>query len=252
MTELTIDVAVLLYGDYPKLAERCLSSLQPLVRLGIPVRVYANEPSDRTLSVARSLGHEPIVFSPQRYKYPVMRLAVAESTASLFMWFDDDSCLMATDAAGWLAKLRAVFRSDADVVGSIYVPSLFTEQQKAWAKTRPWYAGLPISSKPRFVTGGWWTARRSVLTALDWPDLTLRHRGGDVALGVACAQNGFKLVHFNRGVAINADEALRESKSVRRGYDEKSAGDTGWRAYEAETNTTGSHAEVPKQDLQGN
>lgn len=225
------DIAALLYGDYPHLTDRCLRPLTKLRDAGVDVRVYANEPSDGSMAAAAELGFSPSVFTPQIYKYPVLRKAIASARSKFFMWFDDDSFIRADDPAGWLKKLELVAKhTGADLLGSVYTINL-SPDQIAWAKTRPWYRGLPIKPSPAFVTGGWWMARTDFLRRLGWPDQQLRHNGGDVMLGLACHQAGAKIVHFRDGVGINASYPEgEESKHGRRGFSERPAGRRGWKA----------------------
>lgn len=227
------EIAVLIYGDYPHLADRCLRPLVKLREAGVDVRVYANEPSDASMSAAVGLGFSPKVYIPQVYKYPVLREAIASTQSKFFMWFDDDSFIRSADPISWLSKLELVASSTgADLLGSVYSIGLSSDQTE-WVKTRAWYRGRPINPKPGFVTGGWWMARTGFLRGLGWPDPQLRHNGGDVMLGLACQQVGAKVVHFRDGVAINASYPEgEESKHGRRGFSERPAGRKGWRAYE--------------------
>jgi hypothetical protein len=67
-----------------------------------------------------------------------------------------------------------------------------------WHQSRPWWKGrTPPMRGPLarvdFVTGGWWLARHADMVALDWPDPELQGNGGDVALGSAMYQRGWKI-----------------------------------------------------------
>lgn len=219
-----IEIAVLLYGDFPHLAERCLGSILPLYNAGVRTTVYANDPSPATLAVALGMGYDPIVFSPQIYKYPVLKLTVAAAVRPFLMWFDDDSYIKHEDKLGWLRMVNVERQvKKADLMGSVYTQALMGGQAK-WVRTRPWFKGKPVRQVPSFVQGAWWLARTAFLRELGWPDADIRHNGGDVMLGVACDQAGGKMVKFREGVAINADDAGNESKSKRRGHSEPPVG----------------------------
>ena len=71
-------ICCLLYGDYPKLAERCLTPISKLYSTGAQVRIGCNDISKATESVISSLfsisdNLTVIKATPQMYKYPMMR-----------------------------------------------------------------------------------------------------------------------------------------------------------------------------------
>lgn len=212
-------VCVLLYGDYPELAERCLQSLS---RGGVPagsVRVFANACSERTLA---SLNLSVIECSGSNiYKYPAMRRMfyseILPITTPYVMWFDDDSCLRPSVTSQWFADtMRAVVLSDADLAGALYQRA-WQGRQREWVQEQPWYRGreLPEQQVP-FVQGAWWVAKLDSLWEIDYPWPTLQHNGGDMLLGVAAKQHDWLVLPYSVGVAINADEHLTESAAPRR------------------------------------
>jgi hypothetical protein len=225
-------VCALFYGDYPHLARRCLTSLEALhntgqvrLRLGFnTVTGEARELVDRAIPYAEYVVDSPI----NLMKYSVMSQLFHSKPleTSLVVWFDDDSYLREpADAAAWLDLVRQVIQS-ADMIGARYRYMRggrhgLTENQIAWVKSRSWYGGkdFPGNYQLFFAAGGWWTIKTAVLQKYQWPDLDIIHRGGDVMLGELIRQQDLKLVHFNHGVAINADEQGRESKAARRGVD---------------------------------
>lgn len=229
-------VCVLLYGDYPDLALRCLSGLRGLVTANlISLRIGLNAVSSRTKDTVAALGLEGAIScqSPENIKkYPMMRRlfglsddGAAPAIISPFvMWFDDDSYISAETPAGWLDAVSRTMGS-ADLIGSTYNISLKGNQAR-WIRDQPWYSGVSVPEGHRvsYCTGGWWTVRTDVLRRFDWPLRELLHRGGDVMLGELCRQQGLRIVHFRDGVGINADEHGQESKSPRRGYDSQPIG----------------------------
>lgn len=230
-------VCVLLYGDYPHLAERCLGPLRKLLEAGlIELRVGCNQVSEATWKVLHGVAKAAhsdvfhIVGADTNWlKYPMMRhlfglegmLPKIESTRHV-MWFDDDSYIKDPDPAKWLDRVEEKMHG-ADMIGSLYRIGL-THNQRKWIAAQPWFTGKPVPNVATFATGGWWVLPAPIVYQYNWPVPELKHRGGDVMLGQLCAQNGLRLVKFNDGVAINADDEGRESKSPRRGHDEDPVG----------------------------
>lgn len=218
-------VCALFYGDHPDLAARCAATLRALWATGrVDMRIGLNDASPRTAAlVAQALpGVETESASPQIYKWPMMRrlLQGYHGGATHLMWFDDDSCLQPGTAAGpWLSAVAARAARCPGSLGSIYEQKLSPAQQD-WIRSRPWYAGREPLDVARFNTGGWQVVPLALLRRFDWPDPELRHNGGDVALGALLRQQGLPVEQFRVGVAINADEALRESAAPRRGFSE--------------------------------
>lgn len=226
-------VAVLLYGDHHDLAERCLTSLKPLVKTGrVRVRLGLNQVCDATKDLVASFHDSAMIVesSENLKKYPMMRRMFYDTPleTDFVMWFDDDSYLK--DAAVstpevWLDEVEALLSTTADMIGSPYGINLRSRQHE-WIMKQPWYANKTV--KPgkvvMFATGGWWAIRSSVLRTYDWPPTGLLHRGGDVMLGELLRQCGLRLKSFRKGVAINADIFGRESASPRRGFDEPPIG----------------------------
>jgi hypothetical protein len=229
-------ICILLFGDFPQLARRCLTSIAPVAAAtGVTLRIGMNAVSDATRSLVTEL------FSDANYqviaidsgenicKYPMMRKLLYELdggvTTPRVMWFDDDSCVKdPTRGAAWLESLRAL-AAGAALIGSKYTKS-WEGKQREWVKAQPWYGGNDPTTRPKavFVQGAWWVADMDVLRSLDYPWPALRHRGGDVMLGEAMLQRGMTILRYNDNVAINADAALTESKALRRGVDEKPVG----------------------------
>lgn len=229
-------ICVLLYGDYPELAERCLTSIKRNIPNTVPLRIGMNTTGDRTnefvhqFAIDRQQNCDTYTNNVNPHKYPTMRYMLHGEgglvTTPYTMWFDDDSFISYTEREGvtWLDTVSKAME-DADMIGSVYTIG-WQGQQREFVKAQPWYNGKDPSARPkiRFATGGWWTIRTPLLYELDYPWPVLDHRGGDVMLGEACYQRGLRLNHFNSGVRINADEHGRESKSPRRGFNQQPIG----------------------------
>jgi hypothetical protein len=218
-------VLALFYGDHPQLAQRCGTTLRALWNTGrVDVRVGLNEVSPVSRATLELLlpGVPKISADPQLYKYPMMRRLWQEyhGDATHMMWFDDDSCLLpGVEPAAWLQAVSDRAAQGSGCLGSIYDLDA-TAQQLAWMRQQRWFSGREIPRPVRFHTGGWFVVPLALLRQWDWPNLGLFHAGGDISLGALLHQQGVALEQFRMGLAINADEDLRESKAPRRGITE--------------------------------
>lgn len=226
-------VCVLLYGDHPELAERCLRSVlqHPGWELAVAeIRVGLNEVSPATRELVRRLLEEPplpvpvqLHEAPQNLlKYPLMQHLFADPfLGDLVMWFDDDSFLNNSDPAWWSRVDNHLATSDMLGVKMTVPPQ---GQQLAWIRQQSWFRGRPLASRLEFIVGGWWVIVPHWLRQLGfpWPELALR--GGDVMLGQALLQQGARLVKFSEGVAINADARGTNHAAPRRGPGEPPIG----------------------------
>lgn len=240
--ELPITCCVLTYGDYPHIIERCLASLYAtLDSTYFNLRIGANEPSVATQAVlekyaSRSNCERVYTADPQIYKYPMMRQMLYDPAAPIktkwMLWLDDDSYFSKPD---WFEHLSAtvaqkhtqqdnVAKRGYHMFGKVYYMHLRGNQED-WIKQAPWYCGVelardvtkrPPMKKSDFCTGGFWLASMEAMRHLNWPDVRIRHNGGDVMTGVAMRQGGFGVVQSCYGVEI--------SKAKRRGFREVHAG----------------------------
>lgn len=222
-------VCVLLHGDYPSLAKRCLGSIfKTIPERYCDIRVGLNGVGEETQDfVYQQIPAVNIFGYDNAHKYPRMREMVhgrEPVTTKYFMWFDDDSYLAADVGEGWLRCVEESLQN-ANIIGSIYTMA-WQGNQRDWVKAQPWYAGNDPYTRPRvrFATGGWWAVHSDLLYRYDYPWGSLDHNGGDTMLGEMCLQQQLTLRHFNYGVHINADETGRESKSPRRGDSQKPIG----------------------------
>ena len=218
-------ICVLAYGDHFNLAARCLTPLtavpSPFLRIGL------NAVYEQTRELAYRLAPGNVwEYEENGHKYPVMREmihGVSPITTPYTMWFDDDSYL-ARPLSEWLPLVETAMQS-ADMIGSLYMLN-WIGKQRDFVKAQPWYTGKDpeLRSKIRFATGGWWTMRTELLYRYNYPWPVLDHRGGDAMLGELCFQQDLRLRQFNTGVCINADDQGRESRSPRRGFDQRPVG----------------------------
>jgi hypothetical protein len=241
-----ISICVLLYGDHPDLAKRCLASLGAAlpyadgriqdIRLALNVACKATKDYvDRWSQEMWSAQRLRILhYVPDRQvgKYPLMRRMfydADEPLADLAMWFDDDSYIDVCLDDWWGDIFRRMEGCHMIGQSKWYMP--VQGKQWDWIKTQPWYnrdAGLPEKFRGRlsfrFCQGAWWVIRRTVLEHLNWPVMELNHNGGDSMLGEALRHQGFQMGFFDRGLRINADEKGRHSKAKRRGMSEPAVG----------------------------
>jgi hypothetical protein len=218
-------VLALFYGDHPQLAQRCGSTLRALWNTGrVDVRVGLNDVSARSRKILEDLlpGVPMTAASPQIYKFPMNRrlLQTYQGDATHMMWFDDDSCLLpGVNAAAWLDAITQRAAQARGSLGSTYSVQL-TPAFIQWIAGQPWYTGREVPRELRFTTGGFTVAPLDLLRRCDWPNVSLLHHGGDVSLGALLHQQGLEPEQFRVGLAINADENLRESEARRRGLTE--------------------------------
>ncbi len=239
-------VCVLLYGDHVQLAARCLNSIcrgMPAILPG-DLRIAMNAPSSMTERYVDTLVEHGWVLprnvykSPENlHKYPMMRWMFYDQQNPIetpyVMWFDDDSYIkdeMIGSTPGFLQSVTAAMEQPSPpgqslpaVCGGIYTIKIVTNQQQ-WIEDQPWYDNQSVSSKMRFVTGGWWTARLPLLKKFNYPFEELDHRGGDVMLGALCEQQGLRIKNYRHGIAINADEDGKESRAPHRGFNQRPCG----------------------------
>jgi hypothetical protein len=230
-----VTACVLLYGDYPQLAARCLGPrLLALAKSqDIELRVATNaigKNTDRFLRDVWGRGLIAKIYKNEqnRNKYPVMRDMFHDPdrpiTTPYIMWFDDDSCLVdnGMPPQAWLNLALGQMDGVAQL-GSTYTMHLVGNQH-LWMRDQPWYTGrvdLQREHNCRFCTGGWWITRTELIQQFNWPIPELNHNGGDLLYSQILQQQGLRLKRFNSGVWINADDKGKESNAPRRGTDHR-------------------------------
>ena len=228
-------VCILLYGNYPGMAERLLKSLsRPAWYPKFDLRIGLNDVSDATMRVVGRYsgdGYSPLRYFGELpfYKYPLMRNMFWQQTpfptpieTPYTMWFDDDSWLSRRCPDQWFSAVAASLDT-ADMLGSIWEKD-YEGDQRQFIEQMPWYTGKPLLPKMRFCTGGWWAIKTRILERWNWPDERLEHNGGDTLLGALCHQQGYRLQNAPGGVHINADDAGRCSTAPRRGFSQRPLG----------------------------
>ena len=228
-------IGVLLHGNYPDLAHRCLSSIAATIKADdLNIRVGLNAVHPAVVRWVKRLIPEDCIweYDTNINKYPLMRQMIYESkpvTTDYFMWFDDDSYLTGYEIGpnhptiSWLQKVEHAM-IDADMIGSVY-EMRYRGNQREWIINQPWYTGKPVDPvKMKFITGGWWTIRTPLLYKYNYPWPELDHNGGDLLLGALMQQQGLRMRQFRDGVKINADVHGNESKAKRRGTNQNPLG----------------------------
>lgn len=228
-----VTIAVILYGNFLPLAQRCLTSIyrtvtSELFELRIGMNSVSPEVRDWVNREIVPRGNVKVYDSQENlFKYPMMhRMFWSEPKLNTewVIWFDDDSHVYDPK---WLTNLNNFIGAnpDAKMIGKKYFQHLKNGQVDLIHKA-PWYKqkqcelrkGAAISS---FATGGYWAARTSLLKDINWPWVPavggpLLNNGGDVMLGSACWQQGVAINECYQGIAI--------SDSVRRGASHKHPG----------------------------
>lgn len=224
-------VCVLCYGDHFDLIERCVSSIRESTRypgvsqLRIGMNAVTPDVRNYLIEEARGFNVPVLLFAESNNenvgKYPLMRqmLRYADPQQQHVMWFDDDSCIKKPTPPD-LWKTISTYLVDAEMVGSVYrLQGTWSGNQKNVIRQQPWYTGKewPDGYKVKFATGGWWAARMSLIKKHDYPFVDMHHNGGDAILGELLYQQNYRLFHYNKHVAINADAQQQESRAPRRG-----------------------------------
>ena len=223
-------VAVLLYGDYPSLADRCLRSvMSQTVADRCTIAVWCNEVSNRVLSVVGDRLRTPerlahVYSSGNIRKYPAMRKLLYDCypAAERFVWLDDDAYFTSDDA---LSRLLSQLDS-ADLVGWLHTMP-YRPGQREWIAGQPWYSGRR-RERFTFAQGSCWAARAARLRAWWYPWPELLHCGGDSMLGELAFQQDWRIRHTRDGFRVNADETGAVNKSQRRGFSEPEIGSRRW------------------------
>lgn len=232
-----VTICVLTYGDFLRLARRCLDSiLRHCDRSQYRLVVGANAVAPATAEYLAGLEAEGridrLVSSPVNlHKDPMMRGMFAGIETELVWWFDDDAHVTDDGAlAAWLAAAR---QAPADVVAwgrrmfCEHPLSFWEGDAVAFVRSAAWYRGLPPPSwrvggkgemnyrgrgtgngRWEFILGGCWLARTRAIRQLDWPDPRLLVMGDDVFLGEAIRQQGWRFAGIETGVVM-ADEPRR-------------------------------------------
>jgi hypothetical protein len=211
-----ITICVLLYGDYPALATRCINSIRDNSnRDQYTLIVGMNECCEETTKfVNTEIDADVIIHSKKNIgKDPMMRRMFQFVETQWMWWFDDDSYI--TDKQALSARLELIEKfPNVSMFGHMF---FFGSQSnfnygtdiKPWIKEQPWYKGRPLpcgvssylpdfnvdgnDDRWFFITGGSWIADIEVLRKLDFPQTNLLKRNDDVILAEMFRQNDYVL-----------------------------------------------------------
>lgn len=241
MSDPTISICALFYGDHTPIAARCLRSIVGALeaahgRYVQDVRFLLNAPATTTSELVLDVGREikakfglPVtvyVCKENARKYPFLRRILrTETLGSHVLWLDDDSYFEQI-APGWWNRMVAQCSKSAIIGQSTWLMPMLSNQWD-WIQTQPWYnpeVGPPMRLRGqfffRFTQGGWWVADKAVLAKYDWPWPELVHNGGDSLFGEMCRHQKLVITNFTEGYKSNADMEGRNSRMKRRGYSE--------------------------------
>lgn len=244
---LSCSMLLLLYGDFPELHARSLSSILATTPITSELRLGLNEVGHNSLeSVADVLevddhvvrgvdgrrelglnGRRVVLYSQGNRnikKYPMMRLMTQEPRvgSEWLAWFDDDTWAV-PDSKWWDTAEILAARPSTVYMGEPWSYP-YSDKHRSFIASRPWYHGRPfdtINGKPGvwFCTGGFWVIRSSLFYELGWPDPSIVHNGGDTLLSEAVRQRGLQLTAFP-----TKQLGLRVNDHPRRGYREAPVG----------------------------
>lgn len=212
-----VEIAVLTYGDYPRLARRAIGSIRRHCdRDQYRLVVGANAVGAETRAYLEGLEAEGaidrlILSDVNLNKCPMMRRMLRDARGEFVWWFDDDSHVTSADALP--ERLRVAREAPASEVmwGEVYYfgrEGHFSEgtDVAGYVRRAPWYRGLTPPDRWVFATGGSWFMRTSALRALRWPDRGLIKKNDDVLLGEAIRQQGWTVREIGpRGVRANTE-----------------------------------------------
>ncbi len=215
---LTISVAF--YGKHGDLCRRFLTHLYRFTspadfELRVGLNAVGVETTDFVKSATGEFGNIWVHSEPTNiYKSPLMAklFNMKPIETDWVIWFDDDSYPYRGD---WLTGLKLKMESHPEI--DVWGNPFFTDADKAavnFIQAASWYQGKPFnhvkptgerSERPllTFVEGGFWAAKTTVLTTLDWPDRRLVQHEEDYIFGEALRQNGFKIGRYKSGVRIS-------------------------------------------------
>lgn len=215
-------VCALLYGDYPEMHARLLSSMNQTIPHDTQVRFWCNQVCQPTYDAITKLPSNYKIHrmcSVNTPKYKAMRdmfEPIKKGSWKWLCWLDDDTWFTKTD---WFEQTATyIERRPVENVSYIgqkwyvhYLPG-----QTAFVAKSPWYHGRApelIGGKPgvHFHTGGYWWIKTDLIKRLDWPDPRLSHNGGDTLLGSAMWQLQLPMHHYDYGVKVN--DAKRRGRS---------------------------------------
>ena len=193
-------VCTTIYGDYPELAKKLLSSINHFDHIH-DIRIGLNDASSETVDFVHdwstNICHSvPVLLFQEQDgknvgKYPLMRqMFKYRELADRVMWFDDDSYLDPAAGGHWWNAVDEVSQY-ATQIGALHS---IRQRGKQWLhiQEQPWFTGKTVGPKHKykFATGGWWVIKSEFITQWDYPFAELYHNGGDSMLGELLRQQG--------------------------------------------------------------
>jgi hypothetical protein len=231
-----LTVAVLLYGDFFDLHQRCVNSILATVPADrLDLRIAGNQLGGRSERFVQNLPATKLYLDcGSRRKYPAMRQMFYDPDCPIettwLCWFDDDSYVR---SPAWLTALSdSIAQLPRDGRTAMFGQCMFHplrapgKDPRTWFQQASWYRGRPFRDRRgaeapngdciHFITGGFWCVSVAALKACDIPDIRLNHNGGDICIGEQLWQNGYRLQAFNPNKTL-----IHTSAHARRGYREK-------------------------------
>lgn len=221
MQEFGMSIYGLLYGDYPGLHQRFLTSVVTRARAhNASFCVWCNQVGLATKTALHGLPFIVVHSAENVPKYKAMRMLfeMYPPRHPWIVWFDDDSYVERLD---WFESTKRYVESRQHQNICYFGQPWFVHHlpgQWEFVKKMPWFRGRPpemIKGKPgiTFAQGAYWGLRDDMRRLLDWPPTGhgLSHNGGDTLLGEAIRQQGLPFHKFHYGVKIN--DAKRRGRS---------------------------------------
>lgn len=213
-------VCCLCFGPYPDLARSCLGSiLQTLPRERLDLRVALAAACPETKQYVRTLPVTKIYEDDSNPgKYILMRRMFHDPdcpiTTPYLVWVDDDSRIIQPSVWNDLCETIVANQPHGSrMYGTVFTHDLQMYQKNGhdpyqWFRSASWWRNrdlqvrgrdmtAPNGSVIRFAVGWFWCLATEVIRELDIPDARLVHNGGDVVIGAAVGQGGYKIKNFN-------------------------------------------------------
>ena len=210
---------VLCYGDYPGLARTCIESILTTTPPGcLDLRVAAAAVSPETTAYLKTKPITKIYDAPDNPgKYVLMRRMFRDPElpikTSYLVWFDDDTkCVTANWLEQLCAKIITHHAGGVRLFGWHMLHDLQNYRRDGhdplrWFREASWWRGKPLRVRGThqeapngtvidFVPGWFWAMATEMIAKADIPDSRLIHNG-DMTIGEAVHQAGFKLQDFN-------------------------------------------------------
>ena len=206
---------VLMYGDRQDLHRKLLNGLVMAGMDKLPFLFWMNTvcPESQALVRSHPAPWRSIESKENVPKYIAMGRMFAEAREypgwDWIFWYDDDVSITRPD---YLVQWTRSIDSGAMVCAGQRRDLRFRQWpgMLGFIKTAAWYRGRPFGKPPGgrgvgvpFARGWHWVLRRDLAEGLSWPDPRLTHNRGDVLLGAAVYQAGYKVHDYSYGIQLN-------------------------------------------------